>query len=240
MCTDKSSDNPNNLGDLVVCDNTTNPTLKSIHHITDTQSTQLSSDIVSKDATIQENSLIYNHTTDTRSNSSDAFTCAEPDQLSCEIHAHNPDIQSNIQIIRSPPNLTKETWEEINTEFAILNRESWNKLRTRNNNPEEFITDLNTTLANFLKSKPEFQHEAKQFFEKHKEKSHNVEDMKEKKILLCKKAKQKDATDEDKQAACEAVRMYNYMLNMQKEKDLTKLAQEQENSYRKDFCTRSN
>ena len=59
--------------------------------------------------------------------------------------------------------------------------------------------------------------------------------MRKEKNLLNKKAKLKKASDEDKQLACEARRTYNYMSKLQKENDLTKLAQDQEKAYKKDF-----
>ena len=51
--------------------------------------------------------------------------------------------------------------------------------------------------------------------------------MKKKKNSLNKKARQNNATDEDKQTAAEA--------KLQKEKDSTELANDQEKAYRKDF-----
>ena len=61
--------------------------------------------------------------------------------------------------------------------------------------------------------------------------------MRKKKNQLNKKAKESDASNEDKQKASEAIQMFNYMSKLQKEKDLTKLAQDQEKAYRKDFWT---
>ena len=57
--------------------------------------------------------------------------------------------------------------------------------------------------------------------------------MKKKKNSLNKKARQNNATDEDRQTAAEAVRMHNYMSKPQKEKDSTELANGQEKAYRK-------
>ena len=101
--------------------------------------------------------------------------------------------------------------------------------------PEDFIKDLNTTLAVFLKTKPEFQHEAKEYLKKCDKSNDITEDMKKKKNLLSKKAKESDATDEDKQKACEAVRMHNHMSKLQNKRQLTKQAKDQEKAYKKDF-----
>ena len=77
----------------------------------------------------------------------------------------------------------------------------------------------NPGLAEYVKSKPEFQHEAKEFF-KHKKPNHDpIEEMKKKKCSLNKKAKSKNATEEDKLEAKECIRMYNYLLKLNKEKE---------------------
>ena len=95
--------------------------------------------------------------------------------------SHKDSNQSKIQINRNPPALDKDAWEEINTEFAKVNEDSWNKFRTKETEPEKYIETLNKSLAEYLKSKPEFQHEAKEFFKHKKPNSDPIEEMKEKK-----------------------------------------------------------
>ena len=81
--------------------------------------------------------------------------------------SHKDSNKSKVQINRNPPSLDKDAWEEINTEFAKVDEDSWNKFQTKETEPEKYIETLNKSLAEYLKSKPEFQHEAKEFF-KHK------------------------------------------------------------------------
>ena len=45
-----------------------------------------------------------------------------------------------------------------------INKASWEKLTNHEEEPERYIADLNTTLAKFLQSKPELQHEVKTFY----------------------------------------------------------------------------
>ena len=59
--------------------------------------------------------------------------------------------------------------------------------------------------------------------------------MRKKKNDLNKKARQKDATEDDKLEASEAIRMYNYVLKLQQLKHQEELTKAQEKAYRKDF-----
>ena len=152
----------------------------------------------------------------------------------------NNNIQSDRQlstgITRNPPPLSKEAWSDIDTEFMHANQELWDRFRHKKEEPDKFIEDLNLNLAEFLKSKPEFQHEAKEFYKHSKSSNDNdMEELKKKKNLLNKEARQKDASEHERLVACETNRLYNYMLTLQKEKDKAKLTISQEKAYRKDF-----
>ena len=59
--------------------------------------------------------------------------------------------------------------------------------------------------------------------------------MKEKKCILNKKAKSRNATEEDKIAAKEGIRMYNYLLKLNKEKAELRLTKEEEKAFRNNF-----
>ena len=153
----------------------------------------------------------------------------------CEYPEDLQHVQRNIQIERNPKALTKEAWEEINEEFSHINQASWDKLRSKEENPDVFIANLNTTLATFLQSKPEFQHEVKQFYKHAKSNKDTLEGLRQKKNQLNKKAKHTDSTDEDKIEALETLRLYNHMLKLDKERDLAKKIKDEEKSYHKDF-----
>ena len=70
----------------------------------------------------------------------------------------------------SPPHdtLNTEAWKAINTKFANINRDSWEWLKTKSEEPDSYIEELNNTLAFFLQSKQEFQHETKEYFRHYK------------------------------------------------------------------------
>ena len=73
------------------------------------------------------------------------------------------------------------------------------------------------------------------YFKHLQKKTESLDEIIESKNELYKKAKQKDTTEEDKLAARKANFYYNYLLKLKEEKDRTRLAVEQEKSYKKDF-----
>ena len=90
-------------------------------------------------------------------------------------------------------------------------------------------------LASFLESKPEFQEEVKEFFRNKPPTADNLENARKMKNLLRKKATKKDATDEDKAKANQALRNYNYLLNLERTKDAAKKAKNEEKAFKKNF-----
>ena len=148
-------------------------------------------------------------------------------------HTHSDN--RNTKINKYPPTLDKEAWNKIDSEFMQLDQNSWDRLKNKIVEPEQYIEELNTMLAGFLESKDEFKFKTKQFFKHVQTNTDSLDEIKEQKNELNKRAKQKDATEEDKFAAREANRFYNYLLKLKKEKDRTRLAIEQEKSYKKDF-----
>ena len=160
---------------------------------------------------------------------SDAFLSSP--NLTTRVHSDD----RNIKLNKNPPQLDKETWDKFDTEFMKLNQSSWDRPKSKIVEPEQYIEELNTMLAGFLQSKDEFKYETKEYFKHSKTNTDTLDEMKEKKNMLNKKAKHKDATDEDKLAARESIRLYDYLLKLKTEKDRTKLAIEQEKAYKKDF-----
>ena len=148
---------------------------------------------------------------------------------------HKNDTKTTVKINRNPPSLDKNAWEEINNEFLKVNEKSWKQFRDKDIEPEKFIEALNKSLAKYLKSKPVFQQEVKKFFHHKKPSLDPIEEMRKEKISLNKKAKSKNATEKDKLASKEGIRMYNYLLKLKKEKDEAKLAKEEEKAFRNDF-----
>ena len=106
-------------------------------------------------------------------------------------------MQNGVQINRNPPPLTKEASEEIDAKFMNINKESWQNMCAGRKEPEEFIEDMNTTLAKYFSSIEEFQHKTNKFFNHSSKKEDTLEEMRKEKNLLNKKAKLKNASDED-------------------------------------------
>ena len=69
--------------------------------------------------------------------------------------------------------------------------------------PEQFVSNLNSTLASFLESKDDFQEESKHFFQHSKPNKEYLEKLRLLKIKLNKKAKLLNSTEEDKALAKE-------------------------------------
>ena len=90
-------------------------------------------------------------------------------------------------------------------------------------------------LASSLESKPEFQEEVKEFFRHKPPTADNLENARKMKNLLRKKATKKDATDEDKAKANQALRNYNYLLNLERTKDAAKKAKNEKKAFKKNF-----
>ena len=126
------------------------------------------------------------------------------------------------KINRTPPQLDKDTWHKLDSEFMDVNFNSWTKFKGKIVEPEQYIEELNTTLAKFLQSKEEFIYETKTYFKHSNTSTDTIEEIKKQKNMLNKKAKKKDATEKDKLAAIESIRFYNYLVKLKKEKYLTK------------------
>ena len=71
---------------------------------------------------------------------------------------------NNIKLTKNPPPFNKEAWEAKNTKFANINRDSQERLKTKSEEPESYIEELNNILPYLLQSKQKYQHEAKEYF----------------------------------------------------------------------------
>ena len=154
---------------------------------------------------------------------------------------HTPDNQSKkctkstIKISKNPPPLDKDTWKKYDSEFSETNKVSWAKVRNGEMEAEKYVEELNKDLANFLLTKEEFKSEVKHYFKHKPPKSNHLEEMKDKKKELNKKAKQSDATPEQRSEANQAVRMYNYIKKIEKQKESVRQAKKEEKEYKKNF-----
>ena len=90
-------------------------------------------------------------------------------------------------------------------------------------------------LASFLESKEEFQEEVREFFKHNPPTSNHLGAARKLKNLLRKKAKKNDATEEDKARANQALRQYNYLLNLERSKAEARKAKQEEKAYKKNF-----
>ena len=112
--------------------------------------------------------------------------------------------------------MDKHKWNQYNNEVRDITENSWKELTQGKTTPEQFATDFNAMLASFLISKPEFQKEVHTYF-KHKPPSGKspLEEAKEIKKKLIKKAKSPEATEEDRGQASQAIRNYDYQLKLE-------------------------
>ena len=101
--------------------------------------------------------------------------------------------------------------------------------------PEQYVTDLNGMLASFLESKAEFQKETKEFFTHNPPKEKKLEEMRKLKVELNKKAKSKDATNEDKANARQSNRAYSHLKKVNKEQEEVAEKKRQEKCYKENF-----
>ena len=111
---------------------------------------------------------------------------------------------TDARLCRNVPKIEKTSWARYDQEFSTNIHFSWKSFTK-----VEFATDYNSMLASFLESKTEFQEEAKEFFKHDPPSSDNIDQARKIKNLLRKKAKKKEATDEDKAKANQALRNYN-------------------------------
>ena len=109
----------------------------------------------------------------------------------------------------------------------------WTSVKKGLTSPEDFIANINVTLANYLKSRPEFQKHTRKFFIHNPTKKDPVEKVRKQKVLLNKEAKKPGATKQIKDEAKQTIRMYSHMLKVQKENNLTSLKKAQDKSYKK-------
>ena len=177
------------------------------------------------------------HNTNRESN--DTNVIAENENTIQTTQENNKDKSSKSKtcLTRNPPKLQTEVWKKYNTEFREINQSDWNKLKKGHITPEQYITDINVSLASYLQSKPDFLKERKDFF-KHKNNSvDQVEKMRRQKVALNKKAKQPGATEEDKEKAREAIRMHNYVMKVHKEKNKTNTTKKEMKAFKDDFWT---
>ena len=102
-----------------------------------------------------------------------------------------------IFITSNPPALDKNKWEEYDKEFSEISKTSCDSFNKGKTTPEQYVTDLNGMLASFIISKPEFQKETREYFSHKPPSKDSVEEARNLKIALNKKAKLPDATEED-------------------------------------------
>ena len=131
--------------------------------------------------------------------------------------ANRPDTPVNIpkpkiRLTRNPPSLDTNTWDKYDKEFESINETEWNRLKKGKVTPEQFVSNLNSSLASFLESKEEFQEESKNFFQHNKPNKDYLEKIRLLKINLNKESKLPNATEEDIALAKEAVRTHRHVL----------------------------
>ena len=144
-------------------------------------------------------------------------------------------VKPKSSLTRNPPTLEKNTWEKYDREYRDMSQNSWDCLRKGLITPEQFVTDLNGTLASFLESKEEFIKDHKEFFKHNPKGPDPLEEVRKLKIELNKKAKLANSTEQDRINAKESIRMHSHMLKISKERHEATQAREEDKAFRKDF-----
>ena len=128
-----------------------------------------------------------------------------------------------------------EKWEQINIDFSRKYNPIHVKLLKEEAKPADVAAQFNEMLADLLKSNSIVKNKIKKYFKHKAESTTTIDEAKELKNKLKKKAQAPYANKEDKSNACEALRYYNLLLKKKNEKQETKEIKEQEKSYKKNF-----
>ena len=105
----------------------------------------------------------------------------------------NPLFSKNMQ--ESPKARQQNRYDH---EIGFLTSSLHHKLGNGEIAPEHAAKEFNSCLSSFLESKEEFQDEVREYFEHNPEATKSIEDARKLKYKLRKKAKQPNATTEDK------------------------------------------
>ena len=143
-------------------------------------------------------------------------------------------VKHKIKISRNPF-LDKHTWVKHDKEFESINEGAWNTFKKGRTTPEQFISDINSSLASYLEAQEDFQKETKPFFQHSKPNKDHLEELRRLKIKLNKESKLTSAKEKDVALARQAVRTYSHALKVNKEKEKLSVAREEEKAYRKNF-----
>ena len=128
-----------------------------------------------------------------------------------------------------------DIWNEYDVEFACLMSPLKEKLLLEKITAEEAASTFNNMLTKYLETKPNLVKEVKTFFKHNPKSMKNINDAKLLKTKLEKKARQTNATEEDRSMACQALRHYNFLLKEQVSKSEADEIKQQEKLYSKDF-----
>ena len=134
---------------------------------------------------------------------------------------------------RITPNLTKARWNELDCKINdLIGPLHWRI--SQKETPSNIAADeLGGILTNFLKTEPEFVEVEKEYFERKETKT--LEEVRILKRDLKKKAKNRNATAEDKANWLKAVKLHAFLLRKEKEKQESSQIKRQEDLYRKNF-----
>ena len=142
-------------------------------------------------------------------------------------------LAGNMCITRTTPNLSEARWSELDIKINQAIGSLHHDLGTNQTSSEVAGNEFGKILAEFLNSEEEFEEVEKEFFER--KESTSVEEARVLKRELRKKANKKGASPEDKANWLKAVKLYAFLLKVQKEKEGAGEIRRQENAYRKNF-----
>ena len=128
-----------------------------------------------------------------------------------------------------------DNWPKYNIQMLRIVEPIYKQLANEDITPAEAATQFNNMLSSFLETKPEVVKDVKQFFKHNPRTEKEIKEAKKLKIDSEKKARQKEATQEEKKLACDALRHYDYLLKEQKLKAEASEIKKQEKDFKKNF-----
>ena len=203
-----------NLGDHVQYDVNVNKSMQNSYHTTD-------------NGKPQQNECLYH---------------APVPHLNPEVPCHNlckcdrcEDGTHDESQVKDQIDNNNDNWSKYNEEIVTIINPIHEQLLNEDITPTEAATQFNHILSTFLETKPEVIKEVKEYFKHNPKTNKEIKEAKKLKTNLGKKARQKEATIEDKELACEALRHYDFLLKEQKLKAEADEIKKQERDYRRNF-----
>ena len=144
-------------------------------------------------------------------------------------------ITTDARLVKALPKIEPSTWNRYDLECVAKFSPIHHSLASGDVSTVFAAEKFNFLLTEFLESKDDLVHEAKEFFAHNPEAQNNLESARKLKNLLKKKSKKTGATLEDKAKANQALRHYNFLLKKKKESEAESEVRKHEKAFKKNF-----